>query len=668
MSALTATAPVNVGPFRPAYYPDVLKVGSVNRKAVVFAGLSNDDNGVIRSLLPLGTFLIKGGNGTIDTGAMTQTAHGFDISKEFDFSTFVSVPHTLWGLQTDNRYDPNYALANPSGDHTTFVCDAKNFMTAKTDNPFLAADFKALFTDTPPSPAVRVYVGTPGSPATGFVSPSTYTWNASTGTVTFTSAQASNAIVSIDGVPQSMAPEVMLRHLFVDNGHYDPSFLNLQTSNIQVPMYIAGSGQKIWQIAQYVAAMTAPRGVRWELRMDEFGVVQFYENRTQATPTETLVDEADFLTFQLSVSDDQLANIVRADCYANNQQPIASISYDVDSINDKGQRDTQDIDTTPLLACRGLPSLTVKSYADTLTAVQLYEASQNIVEVTADVVPNPARQVGDKVTVMERKYGFSGPYIIKGIQNTIQDGGWQQQLRLRQMLLSANYNMGLPSAIVNAIPWDGSTIPQNVTVVGKTGFIKTVSIGGTTAIQNGAIVKDASGNAVIPQILANGGTFGFSFTLETAQAYDSLVWQFMYLEAANSLSSTDAMVVRLPSWVSSDKNVVTAATVASGYTRTSSRTAGSALGATETAYLYSNLVYPATSFSLPSSYNQEITALSFIANTNLSGSVGVGLGPAYTGSYAYYPHQKYNYGWYVLVGFNAAGAVAFQRIPFLFVC
>ena len=652
----------NTGPV----YPDVLKVGSVNRKALAFIGLSNFSGGTYEaSIYPQGTYILSDTTGKTQIAEVSQSARGYDISKEFSFSVFGGLPHPLYGNQTDVRYDDNYNLKNPSGDLKTYVCDGKFFMQVKADNPFLASAFNSVFNgSTAPASGVNVYVGTPLAPSGTIVDATTYTWNAQTATVVFATAQAADAVVSVDGVPQGMAPELMLWHLFNDYGGYDPSNFKFDTTNIILPAYVGGGGKTVWDIAQDITNSIAPRAVKWRLRMDEYGNILCYEDKYADQPTETLIDERDFLTLSYTSTDNKLANVVRAQAAANNEQAITSISYDIDSISENGQRKTDDISTQSFLALRGLPPLQVKSFLDAMTAVELHDKSHTTVEINATVLANPARQTGDKVTVVERANGLSGPYIIAGITDTIAAAVWTQTLRLDAVQLYANYNMGLPSAITNgAAPGTtGDITNQKINVSGRTGIIKSVSVGGTQAIINGGQAYDANNNPVIPVI--SGATWDFSFTLDPSQQYDTTVFQFLFLECPNTLSSSDIMAIRLADWLSKDGTVITAATVGAGYTDSSSHTTGTSLASGESAYLYSNLVYPAFTNSLAPGYNSQMVTLDWAKYiTGLSGQVGVGLGPAYTGAYAYLPQAKHNFGYFVIVAYNQAGATSLLRVP-----
>jgi hypothetical protein len=658
------------------WMPDAINIGNVNWKTICYIGLTNIiGDAMVSSIVPQGTYVLSSTSGNNSYASLTQTVQGYDLSHTFNFNVSANLPHTLFGNQTDPRYDPYYNLQNPSADLKTYVCDAKNFMTQVSDNQFLAADFVLIFGTTASPDSVNVYVGTPTVAATTPVSASTYTWNPVTGTVTFSAAQAADAVISIDGVPQSMSPELMLSHLFYDYAHYDPAYFEFNTTNVQLPMY-TGSTDTVWDIAQNIAGMTGPRGVVWRLRMDEYGYILFYEDKYSDTPTETLVDEEDFIQLQYTYTDEQLQNVVSATAYSNTQQPVTSISYDLDSINEFGQRTTYNVNSTLLLSLKGSPSLFVNSMLNMMTASQLTTQSKPIVQLTVTVPPNPSRQCGDKITVIERSNGLSGPYIIKGITRTVQTGALTEQLRLQNAVLYANYNIGLPIA-VTAAPAPGTiSSPQSTVaasgataeVITSSVIVTSVTIGGTQVIKNGAIVKNANGVPLIPYI--TGPSWSFSFNIPPANNYDTVLWQMVYFECPNTLTPTDIMVMRAGTWVSNDGTVIPGTTIGSGsgYTETYTHTTGSQLGGSETAYLYGDLVYLAHQNILPPGYASSMGTLTYLAATGLSGSIGFGYGQSYTGNYAWLPNNKINYGYYVIFAANASGASQLLRIPFTWNC
>lgn len=645
-------------------YGSAMRVGRVDQKYVVFYGLKKPlpGGGSTRSMVPKGTFLLSSTNGRIEQSKMSLAGHAFDIVHEFAFPVSVDFPHTMYGNQSDPRYDAKYNLTNPSSDLKTYVSDGKNYMTQPSDNVFYSAEYNSLFQFVPNNSGVNVYVGSPGVAATSPVASSTYTWNAATGTVTFNATQASNAIVSIDGVPTAMAPETMLKHLFTDCAGYDPTYLKFQTSNILIPRYSAGRNKTVWAIAQEIAAMTAPRAVAWRIRVDEFGYIQFYEDSLLATPVETLTDERDLLTIDYTYTDTQIENVVRADAESNNKQPLTSISFDIDSVKDNGQRAPYDIPTEMLLCTRGMNSFAGLSFVNMMTATRLFQYAQPILEITADLLPNPARQVGDKAYITERKSGLTGPYILKGLTDTITKGQYRQQGRFQQAKIFANFAMGLPSAISNATT--AQTLDATAAAVsGKTGIVNQISMGGQVGFNNGAQVKDSSGNPFIPIITSL--SWDFTFSILQSQNQDTYFWRYWYLETPNSLSSSDLMFVREPSFLSQDGTLIPAATIASGYSNTVNRTTGTSIGSA-TAYLRSNVVMAANPTFLPSGYNAATTAITFQASTGLgTGTTGLGLGPAYTGSYAFLPQNKQNYGYFCIFLVNTAGAMQILRCPFI---
>jgi hypothetical protein len=640
-------------------------VGSVNKKYLIYMGLINSDF-TKKSLVPKGTFLATTASGGVNSGKNHQTLHGFDIVKEFDFPVYADMPHPLYGNQTDIRYDPNYNLKNPSNDLRTYVCDAKMFMTGVTDNAFFASNFTNIFGAVAAGSPINVFVGAPNSKATVPVSASTYIWSPATGVVSFNTAQAANAVVSIDGVPQAMAPELIIYHLFVDYAQWDPTYLNLQTSNTLLPTYTGGRGSSVWRIAQDIAEQTAPRAVRWKIRVDEYGVINFYEARIASTPVATLTDERDIFDIQYTLTSEQMTNVVTADSVSNTNQPLKSIAYDVPSIGENGQRAPFAIPANRLYATRGYNSGIGISLLNTLTASELYEQSRPTLELNLKVLPNPLLQVGDKITIQEQALGLSGPYIIKGITETIMSGAkGEMDLRVSKANIFANMNMGLPSAVSNAINQTSATMTNSL--AGKTGIISNVSINGTAAIFAGTTAKDSYGNAIVPVVVPT-SNWVFSISVDPTQAYDTVLWHYIYLESQNTLTPISDNLAFTMNAVNNG-TIVAAATIGSGYTVAATHATGANINtANEVAYKYSNLVLFASPMNLISGYNASFATLTNVTNAQQylgnTTQYGVGYGPSYSGAYAYVLNQKVNYGYLVVQAVNANGASTILRIPF----
>jgi hypothetical protein len=642
-------------------FGSALTVGSVNKKYLVYFGLRSTD-GTKLSAVPKGTFLATTATATDTQGAVSQTLHGFDVVHEFNFPVYATFPHSLYGNQTDIRYDAKYNLTNPSGDFKTWVCDAKNFMTQITDNFFFSADWTTIFGAVTGGSPVNVYVGAPGSPSSSPVVGG-YTWTPATGTIVFSASQGANAVISIDGVPQSMAPELMLTHLFCDYAGWSPSAMSLQASNCLLPTYVGGSGSTVWQIAQDIASMTAPRFVAWQIRIDEFGQINFYETKNAVQPSETLIDERDLFNLTYTLTSEQMSNVITAEAVSNTNQPLKSIAYDPDSVKNNGQRNPYDIQSNLLVATRGMPSATGISVLNTFTASKLDLLGKPTLQLQCDVLPNFNRQVGDKVTILERSLGTSGPYIITGMQDQVSLGIASQSLQLTRANIFANMNMGLPSGVTNA---SVQTIQLNTqSIGGRTNIMTQVQINGVSAILNGATNKDPYGNAIIP-VVSPTSPWVFQVTLDPTQAYDTALFHYIYSESPNSLSLSP-MAIRMAGF--GDGTVVPAATVAAGFTASATHSTGTALGGSENAYLYNNIIVASNSIVTPSGANTiSATITNGTAAALYLGSTttyGVTYGSAFTGSWAWLPNQKFNYAYLSLLAVSSSGAIAFLRIPFV---
>jgi hypothetical protein len=640
------------------------KPGNVNNKLLVYMGLESSDGQRI-SATAQGTYLLTDASGTIDRGSNTLTVQGYDISHQFTMSVSGDIPHVLYGNQTDQygRYDPAYNLTNPSGDLKTWVCDAKKFMTAATDNAQFTADYKFLFNSL--TNGINVYVGSPGALSGTAVNPSTYTWYPDTGTVVFNSNQAANAIISIDGVPLAMAPELMIKHLFVDFGQWSSSYLTLQTSNTLLPVYTGGRNASVWQCASDIAKMTAPRLVPWQIRANEAGYIRFYENKASSISVETLIDERDLFNIQWTESTQNIANVWKATATANSGQQLVSLAVGVSSIRDRGQRAIQDIPSNILFPVSGMNPGTGISFLNSQTAARLAQSSEPTLELSCDLLPNFLRQVGDRVTIIEQNNGLSGPYIYKGITNSIGQGGAiKQSARFQKALIGANYNLGIPSAVSSAFVTQAGTPP---TVNGTTNIVQSLAINGTAVMLNGTMLKDNFGNPILPVVTPT-QTWTFSLVPFTNQNYDTVLFHYLYMECPNSLNTTDLMAVRLSNF--GDGSVIPAATIAAGTTITATHTTGTAVNVSggEYGYQYSGIVVMASPSYVPTGYNAIYTTLTntstasaYLGNTT---QYGVAYGPAITPG-AWWPNHKQTYAYLVLQLANAAGAVSVLRVPFI---
>lgn len=620
--------------------------GRVDKKYVALLGLGSNTYPIVGSnagekfMLPVGTFLLSSSNGDQQKGKLTQSGHCYDIVREFKFTVNDDFPHTLYGQQDPGinpRYDPAYNLVCTDGIGHIWQCDAVAFMTQPSDNVFFSSDFQSLFAYVGNNGGVNVYSShytTPpsgsGLPTQGGIYPippadSTfgYSWDATTGTVVFSQAQNLNSVISVDGKPQGMSPENMLKHLFVDYGGYDPAYLSWMPSsdnpdpalsNIVLPVYVGGRDKAIWDIGQDIANMTAPRMVAYVLRVDELGRILFYESKTTSTPSEFLTDERDIIDMQWTYTDEQIVNVVTADARSNDNQPLTSLAYDIKSITENGQRAVYQIPDELLLTTRGMNSYYALSFMNMLTASKLFQSSQPILQLTLDVLPNPLRQVGDKIYINSATTPFTGVYVIKGVTDQIQKSQYKQQLRVQRARLFNNFAMGMPTALTNDSSQSAQVVDDNsAAVAGQTGICDTIKIGGTKVFSGGQQVLDTDGNPVIAVVHA-GDTWDWYYSISPNMASDTYVWRFWYMECQNSLSSTEIMVMREANWLSNDGSRISQASIISGYNNTTTHSDGMVVGS-QTAYLRSNIIVAPSPEFLPFGYNAALTSIGFGANT-----------------------------------------------------
>lgn len=655
--------------------------GRVDKKYIALLGLGDRTTGN-KFMLPVGTFLLSSSNGDNQKGKITQGGHCYDIVREFNFTVNDDFPHTLYGQQDPGinpRYDPAYNLVD-QGDHRTFQCDAVAFMTQPSDNVFFSSDFQSLFAYVGNNNGVNVYSsqyngGKKGQEGLVPIPPNDpewgYSWAPETGTVFFNKAHGPGLIVSLDGKPQGMSPENMLTHLFVDYAGYDPNYLSWldpsnpdpQLSNVVLPVYVGGRDKTIWQIAQDIANMTAPRMVAYLCRIDELGFIQFYESKTTASPSETLYDFRDIIDMSYTWTDENMANVIRGDARSNDNQPITSLAYDLQSIIDNGQRSPYVVPDELLLSTRGMNSYASLSFMNMMTGSILFTMSEPILQLTVDVLPNPMRIPGNKINIVQTQTGKFSVYVIKGISDTIIGGAkYKQQLRLQKARLYNNFAMGMPSALTN--DQSQQQVDSNAAAIaGQTGLISKILIGGTQVFSGGQQVLDDNGDPVLA--IVTGSSWDFEYGIEKSQAFDSYVWRFWYLEGQNSLSSTDLMVVREQNWVNNDGVKIGHSAIASGYSDTTSHTSGVNQG-NGTAYLRSNIIVAPAQQFLNQGYPADLTSITFNSNTQLAtAKTGLGLGDGYTGSFAYFPASKYNYGYFCILIVNVAGAIQSIMMPFI---
>jgi hypothetical protein len=490
--------------------------GAIDIKYQIFLGLNL--NGA-ETVLPKGVFVSE----SVAQGS-THDAHTLTVNCLDQFSTFrgdayTSFPPRLYGVQNNPYYNPNYALTNPSGDNKTFIGETGNWMQTQGQSPLWASDYVPVAVYMSNSQSGAIAINNSGT--------TTYTVDFANGKVTFTSAQAAGVIVSVDARPLSMAPELALKHLFVDFGSWDPNFLKFDDTGIQIPLVELSRDRPIMDIARDIVSMTAPRGIIWQLYMDANGFIRFTEGSPDAGPVRTLVDTKDIISFTPEYTVRDMHNVVRANATAFNNQPLTSIAYDVGSISTYGLKPVYDVPQQFLNTTKGSDSGAAMAYLNGLTSSQLFLYSTPTIMVDIEILPDYALEVGDLIGVVEDHTGltdaeFPTAFIINQIDNDIQGADGTMKLRLQQYKMSQDYMFGMSANI-------GAPQPINPNQIqAQAGFISDVSIAGTAVVTNG---QPSTGNAMQPEVAVwnASGALPISISVVPPAGGALYIWRWMYI-------------------------------------------------------------------------------------------------------------------------------------------
>lgn len=481
---------------------------TVDIKAQVYVGIV--DNTGVETAIPEGVFVLQNSRQDSKEGSNTMTLNLLDNFNMFQGDIYTQFPPRLYGNQTSTFFNPHYALSNPSGDQVTWVCDAVNWMVDSTVAPAYASDFTA----------VTVYVGTIGSPASSPYTGS-YTVNYATGTVTFGSAISSSSVVSVDARPLGMSPELMLWHLFVEFGNFDPSFLKFDNSGIVLPIMAATNGQSIVQTAKDIALITSPRGIQWSLFFDELGYLNFRELALDSASVATLVDERDILSAPVEYNTDNMYNVVTASATAINQQPIEVVSYDVASISVFSQKPDYQVPSNYLSGVGGMDPGGAVAFMSGISSSMLFANNAPTLQCEIEILYNPLYQVGDVITVRENKTGVNRDFNILQVTKGFDGENVQQTLRIKELRRTQDFLFGLSA-------FAGAPIPSSPNpAAGQTALISTVTINGQTCVSGGQPVLDTSFASIIPTW--NGGNLTIAIeTVAPAPGASLWIWRWIY--------------------------------------------------------------------------------------------------------------------------------------------
>lgn len=485
--------------------------GAADNKMLLFMGL--EKQGAI-TVIPKGVFVAESYNQQQTESVNTVTLNTFDQAYLFQGNVYTQFPPRLYGNQQSSYYNPNYALTNPSGDRKTYVCDASNWMATSNQAPLWASDYVQVAVYSSAVSSGNTPVPNSGSTA--------YTIDYVHGTVTFTSPQGATDVISVDARPLAMAPELMMKHLFVDFGSFSPSFLKLDSTGIKLPILEVARDRQIWDVAKDIVYCTNAKGVRWNLFFDPGGYLTFSELAIDGPPVRTITDEFDLIKWAPEYTVRDVKNVVRASATSMSNQPLISVSYDLLSISNLTQKPTYEIPTQFLATVGGMDPASGLAYMNRLTSSVLFETAFPTIQASMEIAYDPSLNPGDVVTVKSWQTGVNQDFYINQIDEDLQDGGATQTCRVTQFKASQDFVGGLQQ-------YAGAPLPQNQNQISASaGLIDSVSINGTSVVTGGNPVVDQFYNPVVAQW--NGGALPISIGLKAQPSgVNSYIWRWMYI-------------------------------------------------------------------------------------------------------------------------------------------
>jgi hypothetical protein len=512
-------------------YTPIFQPGLIDNKFIIYMGLEgcnypNQSNFVPynRELLQKFTGYLEVDENVQNSGLIAKTISLIDLTKQFRFPVNDSYPHPIYGNQTLQFFDPTYNLTpiNPSGGTATqWQCDGRMF-TLSSAGP--------VYGSTHIDPDVYIDTTGGGSPASAPLSKTGYTVNSTTsiltcsnytfdyrnGYLTLTTAVPVGSVVSMAGNPTYMSPESMISRMVVGLASWSPNFLELDASNVLLPMFL-GNGQSIWTCIQTIAAMTNPRFLPWQIWADENGFLRFFEQRVDGPPTETFLEGANCLTSDWTNSARNLRTVVRADATVTDpagDQPVVSIAYDLNNINLYGQTETLEMATAVTQNASHFSISQAASYLNGLTTALLGQVSRPILTCQADLWPNPARQPGDKIYYKDPRVGMDRQFIITQMTEQVSQKQHTHSATLTEYYDTVNYMMGIPAGTAgDGLAQDSTTPPPAQAVIGS------VRLGNGSGLaypySDGSQNVDDSNNAIYPIWYPSAGAMHFDYFLNT---------------------------------------------------------------------------------------------------------------------------------------------------------
>lgn len=508
-----AMSPISPNVFSRYFYP-----GSLDNKVQLFLGLEN--NGT-EEVYPKGVYITETTQQESAEGINELTLSCMDQFQMFTGNVYTQFPPKLYGNQQSANYNPNYALSTTDG--KVYTCDAVNWMTAQTTNGLLSSDYIAVSVYSSSYNKGVIPVPNSGQFA--------YTLDYVNGQVRFTNAQNLSDTISVDARPQAMAPELMLQHLFSDFGFFNNFFMKFDNTGVLLPVMEVARDRPIIDIAKDIVYATAPRGIQWQLYFDENGFLNFCEPNIDGPPVKSLVDEVDVLHCTPEYTSRDISNVARATATLNNgtnSNPITQIAYDVNSISVFGQKPTYDIPSQMLATIPMMDPGTALSLMGGMCTSALIALSTPTINVEVEILPDPSLQVGDPISLTEKKTGIAKNFYINQITHDITNDQWKQTLRLTQFKGNQDFQFGLQANIGAPAAGNPNAVETQTGLISYVWMQNKTDATATYLVQAGLPAFDTSFNPIL--FNWNGGpvTIGVQLTTPPAGVI-AYIWRWFYL-------------------------------------------------------------------------------------------------------------------------------------------
>lgn len=505
------------------FYP-----GPIDKKMSLYLGYRGPINSGKPNFVNYANEAIIQFTGFVETDAnaqsfarMDKTVTLNDLTSQFKFQVYDTFPHALWGNQTLTYFDPTYNLTSTDG--ITWQCDGRMFTSNSNDPVWGSTNLPVLVYvdltgDTPqdtPLGGTSNYASPPVFPNTiGQDQKGWFSFDFANGIITFHDAGLKamgypngiplTSAVSVQGNPTYMAPETMIYKLLVEKAGWDPTKLDLQATNLLMPMF-DGQDQSIWDCMSAIIGMCAPRFIPWKIWCDESGKIHLYEINLDAPPKRHWINGQGIITSSHEYTARDVRTVVRGDgtvaiagngVNAGSDQSITSIAYDNRSIAEYGLTEPMLLTQAVVDSVRHLSPTQAIAHLNLIAQATLYEVSRPVYTITADMLPDYFVQIGDKVRYTDNNIGVDDEFQLIGMDKSSDGKVASMQVTLEQYYETINMNLGVPSGVSYDEANHGATqAPPN------SGIFWSVMMGNKPSIyvyKFGDYVRDLNNNPIIP--------------------------------------------------------------------------------------------------------------------------------------------------------------------------